>query len=85
MFSKQVVTDPGCELWVHTSYCCPNKVKEMVTHLGTHLVKRLTLIYAPTMLLKCIGNHNRLCLKCSNCHKLMINHRLSYKLPLHII
>jgi len=25
MFSKQVVTDPGCEQWVHTSYCCPNK------------------------------------------------------------
>ena len=38
-----------------------------------------------TMLLKCVGNHNRLCLKCSNCHKVMINHRVSYKLALHII
>ena len=31
MFSKQVVTDPGCEKWVHTSYCSPNNVREMVT------------------------------------------------------
>ena len=71
MFSKQVVTDPVCEQWVHTSYCSPNEVKEMVTNVCT-------------MLLKCVGNYNRLCLKCSNCHKLMINHRLSYKLALHI-
>ena len=61
MFSKQVVTDPGCEQWVHTSYCSPNNVREMVTHLGTQLVKRITPMY--TMLLKCVGNHNRLCLK----------------------
>jgi len=37
MFSKQVVTDPGCEKSVHTSYGNPNKVREMVTHWGTHL------------------------------------------------
>ena len=47
MFSKQVVTDPGCEKWVHKSYCSPNKVREMVTHLGTHLFKRITPMYAP--------------------------------------
>ena len=47
MFSKQVVTDPGCEQWVHTSYCSPNKVREMVTHLGTQMVKRITPMYAP--------------------------------------
>ena len=33
MFSKQVVTDPGREKWVHMSYCSPCKVREMVTHL----------------------------------------------------
>ena len=27
MFSKQAVTDPGCEQWVHTSYCIPNNSK----------------------------------------------------------
>ena len=79
MFSKQVVTDPGCQKWVHTSYCSPNKVREMVTHL---FIKNNNVC---TMLLKCVGNHNRLCLKCSNCHKVMINDRLSYKLALHII
>ena len=47
MFSKQGVTDPGCEQWVHTSYCSPNKVREMVTHLGTHFFKRITPMYAP--------------------------------------
>jgi len=47
MFSKQVVKDHGCEQWVHTSYCYPNKVKEMVTDLGKHLVKRITPMYAP--------------------------------------
>ena len=84
MFSKQVVTNPGCEKWVHTSYYSPNKVREMVTDLGTHLfIKDNANVCA--MLLKCVGNHNRLCFKCSNCHKLMINHRLSYKLALHII
>ena len=31
MFSKQVVTDPGC-----VANC---RVREMVTDLGTHLVK----------------------------------------------
>ena len=30
-----------------TSYCSPNKVKEMVTHFGTHLFKRITPMYAP--------------------------------------
>jgi len=73
MFSKQVVTDPGCEQWVHTSYCSPTKVREMVTHLGTHLFKRIIPMYAP-----CVGHHNRLCFKCSNCHKLLIKQTLSY-------
>ena len=41
MFSKQVVIDPGSEQWVHMSYCSPNKVREMVTHLGTNLFKRM--------------------------------------------
>jgi len=42
MFSKQVVTDLGCEQWVHTSNCSPNK-GEMVTHL----FERITPMYAP--------------------------------------
>jgi len=54
MFSKQVVTDPGCEQWVHTSYCSPNNVREMVTHLGTHLFKRITPMYAPYVDIKCV-------------------------------
>ena len=56
MFSKQVVTDQGCKKWVHTSYLNLNKVREMVTHLGTHLFLKDN---APvcTMLLKCVGNH----------------------------
>ena len=59
MFSKQVVTDPGCKQWVYTSYCSPNKVREMVTHLGTHLfIKDDSNVC--TMLLKCVGNHNSL-------------------------
>ena len=29
------------------SFCSPNKVREMVTHLGTQLVKRITPMYAP--------------------------------------
>ena len=65
MFSEQVVTNPGCEKWVHTSYYSPNKVREMVTNLGTHLfIKDNANVCA--MLLKCVGNHNRLCFKCSN-------------------
>ena len=62
MFIKQFVTDPGCEKWVHTSYCSPNKVREMVTHLGTHLFVNDN-SNACTMLLKCVGNRNRLYLK----------------------
>ena len=62
MFSKLVVTDPGCEQWVHTSYRSSNKVREMVTHLCTHLfIKDSSNVC--TMLLKCVGNNNRLCLK----------------------
>ena len=38
MFSEQVVTDHRCEKWVHMSFCNSNKVREMVTHLGTHLL-----------------------------------------------
>ena len=38
-----------------------------------------------TKFLKYVGNHNRLCEKKLNCHKLMINHRLSYKQALQII
>ena len=37
MFSKQVVTDPGFEQRVHTSYYNPNKVREIVTNSDTHL------------------------------------------------
>jgi len=40
------------------------KVREMVTHLGTHLfIKDNSNVF--TMLLQCVGNHNRLkiCLK----------------------
>ena len=59
MFSEQVVTDHRCDKWVLMSSCNPNKVREMVTHLGTHLFLKD--------------------------NKLMINHRLSYKLPLHLI
>jgi len=33
MFSQQVVTDHRCE----KSSINPNKVREVVTHLGTHL------------------------------------------------
>ena len=44
------------------SYCDPNKVREMVTHLGTHLFIKDNANVC-TMLLKCVGNHNRLCLK----------------------
>ena len=62
MFSKQVVTDSGCEQWVHTSYCNPNKVREMVTHLRTHLFIKDNFNVC-TMLLICVGNHKRLCLK----------------------
>jgi len=37
----------------------------MVTNLGTHLfIKDNANVCA--MLLKCVGNHNRLCFKCSN-------------------
>ena len=57
MLSKQVVKDHGCEQWVHTSYCNPNKVREMVTHLGTHLFIKDNANVC-TML-----HHNRLCLK----------------------
>ena len=46
MFSKQVVKDP-----VNSgSYCSPNKVKEMVTHSGTQLFKRITPMDAPCCL-----------------------------------
>ena len=37
MFREQVVPDHRCEKWVHVSSWNPNKVREMVTHLGTHL------------------------------------------------
>jgi len=58
------------------SSCNPNKVRQMVTYLGTHLfITDNSDVF--TMLLICDGNHNRLGLKCSNCYKLMINHRLS--------
>jgi len=51
-----------CEKWVHMSSCNPNKVREMVTHLGTHLfIKDNSNVC--TMLLICVGNHNILCLK----------------------
>jgi len=65
MFSKQFVTDQGCEKLVHTSYCSPNKVREMVTHWGTHLFLRDKFDNSNvcTMLLECVGNYNRLCLK----------------------
>ena len=33
-----VVTDHRCEKWVLMSSCNQNKVREMVTHLGTHLL-----------------------------------------------
>ena len=83
MFGKQVVTDPGCEQCVQKSYFSPNKVREMVTHLGTQLFKRITPMYAPCCynVLETITD----CLKCSNFHKVMINHRLSYKLALHTL
>ena len=29
-------------------HCSPNKVRKMVTHLGTHLFKRITPMYAPS-------------------------------------
>jgi len=46
----------------------------MVTHLGTNLFKWMYVA--------------KMCWKpkqCSNCHKLMINHRLCYKVALYII
>ena len=79
MFSKQGVTYRGCELWVHTSYCNPNKVR-----FGSTFVQKDNFNVC-TKFLKYVGNHNRLCLKCLNCHKLMINHRLSYKQALQTI
>ena len=39
-----------------TSYCSPNKVREMVTHLGTHLFIKDNANVC-TMLIKCVGNH----------------------------
>ena len=42
--NKSQITDVK---WVHKSSCNPNKVREMVTHLGTQLVKRITPMYAP--------------------------------------
>ena len=40
----------------------PNKVREMVTHLSTHLfIKNKANVC--TMLQECVGNHNTLCLK----------------------
>jgi len=42
---------------VNMPYCSPNKVREMVTLLGTHLfIKDNSNVC--TMLLKCVGNHN---------------------------
>jgi len=73
MFREQVVPDHRCEKWVHVSSWNPNKVREMVTLMDTHLfIKDNSNVC--TMLLIRVGNHNRLCLKCSNCYKLMINH-----------
>jgi len=44
------------------SSCNPNKVREMMTHLGTHLfIKDNSNVC--TMLLICVGNHKRLGLK----------------------
>ena len=40
----------------------PNKVRKMVSHLDTHLFIKDSSIVC-TMLLICVGNHNRLCLK----------------------
>jgi len=42
--NKSQITDVK---WVHKSSCNPNKVREMVTHLGTQLVKRITPMYVP--------------------------------------
>ena len=65
MFSKQFVTDQGCEKLVHTSYCNPNKG----IYLGTHLfIKDNSNVC--TMLLKYVGNHNRLCLKVFECSEI---------------
>ena len=61
MFSKQVVTDHRCEKLIQMSSCKPNQVRKMVTHLGTHLFKKYNSNVC-TMLLICIGNHNRHCL-----------------------
>ena len=58
---KQVVTDHRCEKRVHMSSCNPNKVREMVSHLGTHFFINDNSNVC-TMLLICVGNHNRLCL-----------------------
>ena len=46
----------------NTSYYNPNKVREMMTHLGTHLFIKDNANVC-TMLLNCVRNHNRLCLK----------------------
>ena len=71
----------GFEIYAIWVECLVNKLSQ-IPGVNSGFIRH---IVAQIMLLKCVENHNRLCLKCSNCHKLMINHRLSYKLALHII
>jgi len=60
------------------SSCNLYKVKEMVTHLGTHLFIKDNCNVWTMLLITGL-------FKCLNCYKLMINLIIFYKLALHLI